>query len=75
MSFVPTTHAASDSRPLKLLTNGEPEEFIDEERASELLKEEDLEIEVDLASGTEEAAVWTCDFSHVRVCPRIVIIG
>jgi glutamate N-acetyltransferase/amino-acid N-acetyltransferase len=50
---------------LRLLTNGEPEEGIDEVRASEILKEEDLEIEVDLGGGEEEARVWTCDFSHV----------
>jgi N-acetylglutamate synthase/N-acetylornithine aminotransferase len=51
------------------LTNGEPEEGIDEARASEILKEEDLEIEVDLGGGGAEARVWTCDFSHVSpVC-------
>jgi glutamate N-acetyltransferase/amino-acid N-acetyltransferase len=47
------------------LTNGEPEPSIDEERAAEILKEEDLEVEIDLGNGAEEAEVWTCDFSHV----------
>lgn len=30
-----------------------------------ILAEEDLEVEVDLGDGHEEAKVWTCDFSHV----------
>jgi glutamate N-acetyltransferase/amino-acid N-acetyltransferase len=38
---------------------------VDEERASVILKEEDLEVEVDLGDGADEAQVWTCDFSHV----------
>jgi len=49
------------------LTNGEPEAYIDEERAAVILKEEDLEVEIDLGSGEEEARVWTCDFSHVSL--------
>jgi glutamate N-acetyltransferase/amino-acid N-acetyltransferase len=52
---------------LRLLTNGEPEENIDEARASVLLAEEDLEVEIDLGGGQEEARVWTCDFSHVSL--------
>lgn len=64
VSFVPPT-TAPNTTPLRLLTNGEPEPEIDEARASEILKEEDLEILVDLNGGSEEATVWTCDFSHV----------
>lgn len=64
VSFIPAKTVA-DSTPLRLLTNGEPEENIDEARASVILAEEDLEVEIDLGSGTEEARVWTCDFSHV----------
>ena len=63
VSFIPAP-SISDASPLRLLINGEPEE-VDEERASVLLAEEDLEVEIDLGSGAEEARVWTCDFSHV----------
>ncbi|GAA5949541.1 hypothetical protein JCM21900_000257 [Sporobolomyces salmonicolor] len=59
VSFVPT-----DGTPeLKLLVNGEPEN-VDEARASEILKEEDLEIRVELGLGEEQATYWTCDLSH-----------
>lgn len=66
VSFIPTS-TATNTTPLKLLTNGEPEANIDEERAAEILKEEDLEVEINLGNGTEEAEVWTCDFSHVSL--------
>ncbi|KAF9925478.1 hypothetical protein BGZ65_007720 [Modicella reniformis] len=59
VSFIPT----DNSTPLKLLVNGEPEQ-VDEERASEILKMEDLEIRVELNLGTEKTAYWTCDLSH-----------
>ncbi|KAL1922105.1 uncharacterized protein VTP21DRAFT_10747 [Calcarisporiella thermophila] len=62
VSFVPT----DQSPPLKLLVRGEPE-AVDEERASEILKMEDLEILVELGQGNEEATMWTCDFSHEYV--------
>lgn len=57
---------------LKLLVDGEPE-VVDEERASALLQNEDLEIIVDLGGGDmgenglgkcEDAVYWFCDFSH-----------
>ncbi|CEL04760.1 hypothetical protein BJX68DRAFT_230278 [Aspergillus pseudodeflectus] len=57
---------------LKLLVNGEPEQ-VDEERASAILQEEDLEIVVDLGGGAkgelggEEGIYWFCDFSHEYV--------
>ncbi|OKL63932.1 Arginine biosynthesis bifunctional protein ArgJ, mitochondrial [Talaromyces atroroseus] len=59
---------------LKLLVNGEPE-TVDEERASAILQNEDLEIVVDLGGGAkgdqglggEEAVYWFCDFSHEYV--------
>jgi glutamate N-acetyltransferase/amino-acid N-acetyltransferase len=54
------------SEELRLLINGEPEE-VNEERASEILAEEDLEIVVDLGGGNEEAVYWFCDFSHEYV--------
>ncbi|ODV82276.1 Arginine biosynthesis bifunctional protein ArgJ beta chain [Suhomyces tanzawaensis NRRL Y-17324] len=59
---------ATDGSPaLKLLVGGEPE-VVDEERALELLKKEDLVIEIDLGTGGgQEANIWTCDFSHEYV--------
>ena len=59
---------------LKLLVNGEPEQ-VDEQRASAILQNEDLEIVVDLGGGEkgqqglggEEAVYWFCDFSHEYV--------
>lgn len=59
---------------LKVLVNGEPV-GVNEERASEILNEEDVEIVVDLgggaagesAKGGEEALYWFCDFSHEYV--------
>ncbi|KAJ5775403.1 uncharacterized protein N7511_000414 [Penicillium nucicola] len=62
------------SEVLKLLVNGEPES-VDEERASVILQNEDLEIVVDLGGGEkgdagrggEDAVYWFCDFSHEYV--------
>lgn len=70
VSFKP----ADGSPELKLLVNGEPES-VDEERASTILQDEDLEIVVDLGGGAsgeagksgEEAVYWFCDFSHEYV--------
>ncbi|KAF9303694.1 hypothetical protein BGZ74_003250, partial [Mortierella antarctica] len=59
VSFIPM----DKSEPLKLLVNGEPEE-VDEARASEILKMEDLEILVELNLGKEATSYWTCDLSH-----------
>lgn len=59
VSFIP----ADGSAELKLLVNGEPE-TVDEERASEILEHEDLEIVVDLGTGDRSTVHWTCDFSH-----------
>ncbi|OCF37219.1 arginine biosynthesis ArgJ, mitochondrial [Kwoniella heveanensis BCC8398] len=66
VSFIPPT-TSSNTTPLRLLTNGEPEAEIDEARASEILAEEDLNVEIDLGQGDAEARVWTCDFSHEYV--------
>ncbi len=62
VSFVPTDGGAE----LMLLVRGEPEN-VDEERAKIILEEEDLEIKVDLGTGTEESSYWFCDFSHEYV--------
>lgn len=61
VSFVPSDETAS----LPVLVNGEPEN-VDEERAAEILKQEDFGISVDLGTGGEaEATYYTCDFSYV----------
>ncbi|KAA1468977.1 arginine biosynthesis bifunctional protein ArgJ beta chain [Dentipellis sp. KUC8613] len=62
VSFIPT----DGSKPLPLLVNGEPEN-VDEARASEILKAEDLEVRVELGLGNESAKYWTCDFSYEYV--------
>ncbi|ANZ74264.1 BA75_00174T0 [Komagataella pastoris] len=63
VSFIP----ADGSAELKLLVNGEPEK-VDEERASEILELEDLEIRISLGTGGgQEANFWTCDLSHEYV--------
>ena len=36
---------------------------MDEARAKEILKEEDLEVSIDLGMGEESATYWTCDLS------------
>ncbi|GMM36805.1 glutamate N-acetyltransferase [Saccharomycopsis crataegensis] len=59
LSFVPT----DGSETLKLLVNGEPQ-LVNEERASEILEAEDLEIVVDIGLGNESCQYWTCDLSH-----------
>lgn len=65
VSFVATDN--SEPRELKLVVNGVPQLGIDEARASELLALNDLEILVDLGTGTESAQFWTCDLSHEYV--------
>lgn len=63
VSFIPTDGSAE----LKLLVKGEPEQ-VDEARAAEILKEEDLEILVKLSEKEGESCeYWTCDFSHEYV--------
>lgn len=64
VSFIPSS-ASSVPTALRLLTNGEPDGKLDEARASAILAEEDLTVEIDLGDGEEEARVWTCDFSYV----------
>ncbi|KAJ8654179.1 glutamate N-acetyltransferase/amino-acid acetyltransferase [Lichtheimia ornata] len=62
VNFVP----ADGSEKLKLMVTGEPEQ-VDEDRAAEILKFEDLTIEVDLNLGDSETKFWTCDLSHEYV--------
>lgn len=51
---------------LVLLDTGTPVAF-DESVALAVLKKDQLEIVLNLAAGTGEAEVWTCDFSHEYV--------
>lgn len=48
---------------LQLFKDGAPHD-VDEDRASEILSEKEIEIVVDLGQGDAEATVWTCDLSH-----------
>lgn len=60
VSFIPS----DDPEPFQLLVNGEPQN-VDEDRAAEILKKEDLVIEIDLGTGGgQEAQFWTCDLSY-----------
>lgn len=63
VSFIPS----DGSEKLKLLVQGEPEQ-VDENRASEILQSEDLEIQIDLGTdGDHSATFWTCDLTHEYV--------
>ncbi|KAF7437384.1 hypothetical protein PC9H_004223 [Pleurotus ostreatus] len=63
VSFVP----ADGSSPLPVLVDGEPEK-VDEDRAKEILSNEEFEVVVDLGTGGNETArYWTCDFSYEYV--------
>ncbi|CUS22278.1 LAQU0S05e01772g1_1 [Lachancea quebecensis] len=65
VSFIATDN--SSPRELKLISNGVPQFDIDERRASEILALPDLEILVDMGTGSEECQFWTCDLSHEYV--------
>jgi len=62
VSFIPS----DGSETLPLLVRGEPQK-VDEDRASEIISAEDLEIYVELGLGKESAKYWTCDFSYEYV--------
>lgn len=65
VSFIATDN--SEPRELKLIVNGVPQLEIDETRAAEMLALNDLEVLVDLGTGSETAQFWTCDLSHEYV--------
>jgi len=67
VSFVP----ADGSEALPVLVCGEPEN-VDEDRAKEILSEEDFEVRVELELGRESARYWTCDFSYVS--NRVLVV-
>jgi glutamate N-acetyltransferase/amino-acid N-acetyltransferase len=51
---------------LHLVKDGAPFE-IDEARASAILAEKEVTLDLDLGIGQEEATVWTCDLTHEYV--------
>ncbi|KAJ2302170.1 glutamate N-acetyltransferase [Coemansia sp. RSA 2706] len=57
-------HPGDGSAPLVLVRSGEPQLPVDEARASEILKQEDMRVRVELGLGSEEARMYTCDLSH-----------
>ncbi|KAJ2354513.1 glutamate N-acetyltransferase [Coemansia sp. RSA 2618] len=57
-------HPGDGSQPLVLVRAGEPQLPVDEARASEILKQEDMRVRVELGLGDEEARMYTCDLSH-----------
>jgi glutamate N-acetyltransferase / amino-acid N-acetyltransferase len=58
---------ADGTSHVPVLVNGEPEK-LDDDRAKEIMTQEDFELVVDLGGlGEAEAKYWTCDFSYVRV--------
>lgn len=62
VAFIP----ADGSPKLDLMITGEPE-VVDETRAAEILKMEDLNIQIDLGLGDESAKFWTNDLSYEYV--------
>ena len=48
---------------LHLVKDGQPYD-VDEERAAEILAQDEIVITVDLRQGEAEATVWTCDLTH-----------
>jgi glutamate N-acetyltransferase / amino-acid N-acetyltransferase len=62
VSFVPS----DGTTPLQVLSNGEPEK-VDEDRAKEIMVQDEFQILVDLKMGDAEATYYTCDFSYVSI--------
>jgi hypothetical protein len=67
-SMVGVTIVPADrTSPLPVLVNREPEK-VDEDRAKEIMTQEDFELVADLGGlGEPEAKYWTRDFSFVRI--------
>ena len=51
---------------LELVRKGAPYD-VNEERASEILAQPDIDIRIDLGQGDAQATIWTCDLSHEYV--------
>jgi len=52
---------------LCIAENGKRADSYDEDKATKLLKNKDIDITVNLGRGDAETTVWTCDFSHEYV--------
>ncbi|KAJ3219913.1 hypothetical protein HDU67_008442 [Dinochytrium kinnereticum] len=52
-----------ESLSLRLFNKGGPDD-VNEAKAAEILKNEDIVIEIDLQSGKDVVSMYTCDFSH-----------
>ena len=50
--------------PLRLAVNGQRDPDYSEAVASDYMKNEEIDIRVDLGIGAGEAVVWTCDLTH-----------
>ncbi len=50
--------------PHLLAENGEPSESYTEEAGSAYMKQDEIEIGVDLGLGTGKATIWSCDLTH-----------
>lgn len=51
---------------IELLENGQPIPM-DEDNALKVMKHKNIEINIDLKNGNENATMWTCDLSHEYV--------
>ena len=49
---------------VQVAVNGERDPDYDEEAASAVMREDEIEISVDLGMGNGHATVWTCDLTH-----------
>jgi len=47
----------------------------DEEKAKEILKEDEVRIKVDFNQGTASDRIWTCDFSYDYVVKVAAVIN
>lgn len=54
---------SSENGEIVLMRNGEPEEF-DEDKASEILRERDIFVSIELCDGSACATAWGCDLGH-----------
>jgi glutamate N-acetyltransferase/amino-acid N-acetyltransferase len=59
-------HYVSNKGKISLVENGLPIQF-DEEKASKIISERDIIVEIDLEDGPGEAKAWGCDLSYEYV--------
>lgn len=53
----------SDDEPLQVVSTGTPNDY-SEAAATDIFRQDEIEVRLDLGTGTEAATVWTCDLSH-----------